>query len=151
MDIKSSTSETSRQQVMPLTLKTLRWRIALLGIILLLSGIVIGAGGTFIFGRRIILRTIRKGPDPGRIATRIEKDLDLSSQQVKRVEEILATRLKKVRQIRRDNRLPIYHQFELMKKEISDVLDQGQAQKWNQRANKLMRFRPRPKPPGGIP
>lgn len=118
-----------------------RIKIIALGMVLLLSGILMGAGGMFFWGRYLVLQNIRRGADLTAISARLEEKLDLSSGQKQKVEEILGAHMPKIREIRKSKYLAIRQEIENMKEEIGATLDERQTKIWEEEVDQIMSFR----------
>ena len=136
--------------------KKYRIKIIALGMALLLSGILMGAGGMFFWGRKLVLQNIRRGADPARITAHLEKTLDLNAEQKLKVEEILNTHMPKLREIRRSKYVLIRQEIKAMNEEIAAILDERQVKIWEEKMDRIMPFRRykrhghhRAKPPPG--
>ena len=126
-----------------------RWKLTLLGAVILVCGVAIGSAGTLI---------IRHEPPPPPkptefIMARMQRDLQLSAQQSKQIREILTKHFAILDAERDQLRARMDEQFRLMNDEIAKVLDQEQARKFRE---EFKRFgAPRPGrgggPPGGHP
>ncbi len=153
-----TTSEAPTTSVLaaaPPARKTGAWKQVLLGLIILVSGIALGAGGTVILGRKIFIRQIerqRNGWLSVSIARRLTSDLGLSPQQTTQVEAIVKRRIEAVGRIREESRPQVEEQFKLMRSEISGVLDARQAKLWRDEFDRMQRARPHPPySPHGMP
>jgi hypothetical protein len=105
------------------------------GIIILICGMVIGAGGVIIFGQKYILHFIPKDPQPKNIVERINKRLDLSDKQRIEVEKIVAKWFPTVENNIQQTRDYMYQ----IEDEIAEVLDENQKIKWRKRTEQLRR------------
>ena len=139
----------------PPTRRTGAWKQVLLGLIILVSGMALGAGGTIIVGRRMFIRQIegqRNGWLTRSITQRLTSDLGLSLQQTTQVQAIVKRRLEAVGRIREESRPQVEEQFKLMRSEINSVLDARQAKLWRDQFDRMQRARPHPPyPPRGMP
>ena len=73
------------------------------------------------------------------LAKRIEKELHLSPEQAKKVQDIVGRRMGKVREIMEATRPQRDEQFNLMKEEVAQELDERQAREWRERFDRLLR------------
>ena len=118
------------------------WLTLLMGGLLLISGMVMGAGGTIMFVKHRM-----EQPDSApkhfsnRLAQRITRDLDLSDDQTQQVRAILQTHQKKMRSIRMEVNDEVDASFETLKTEVEAILSPEQAQIWNRR---IREYRGRP-------
>jgi len=142
------------------------WRQTGLALLVLLSGIVIGACGAVIIGKQMLVSSIARGPDdmPGEVVDRIAMDLRLSPDQIAQVHEIIGRRMRRVEEIRSSHFQDVAQEFDLMRDEVAQVLPPEQARMWRQRFDEARRlgfaapphrgpwFYPQgPVPPGGAP
>ncbi len=141
MDVTSSQPEKRDQLSRKRQRKNARNKIIALGMALLLSGILIGAGGMFFWGRKLVLQNIRRGASLSSISQRLEETLDLNSAQKQKVEAILTTHMPKMREIRRSKYQEIRQEIEAMKGEIESTLDERQMQIWEEQVDQIMFFR----------
>ena len=121
-----------------------RWRMAFFGLVILLAGIVIGASSLFLLRRR------SKPPlPPLDVATRRLLDeqrgrLDLSPEQMGRIEPIFQKYMGSLEEIRMAAFEQITEQLQLMNKEVNSVLDDHQRRLWGRDMQGLRgKFRPR--------
>lgn len=124
------------------------WRQLVLGLVILLCGIAIGAGGGLLLGRKALVHTIRgRDPNPRELTGRMGQRLNLTAEQRKQVEAIVAERMGAVRKIREDSRPRISEQMQLMQKEVAEVLSDEQKAEWRKWFREVQRARPG-SPPG---
>lgn len=128
---------------LPHDLQRKRYRIKIIALCmaLLLSGMLIGAGGMFFYGRKLVLQNIRRGADPARITMRLSEKLDLSVEQKQKVEEILNRHMPRIREIRKSKYVQVRQEINTMREDISAILDQRQAGIWDEETNRIMPFR----------
>ena len=114
--------------------------MVLLGILILISGMVIGAGMTAIIGRRMVMQFM---DHPERLYTkttdRLRKRLDLSDEQTEQVREIVETRLGSLIEIHRDVRPKVEEQLMLFRDEVTKILDEDQLDNWNKHFKNIER------------
>ncbi|MGD8238703.1 MAG: hypothetical protein PVH68_09140, partial [Armatimonadota bacterium] len=127
------------------------WPRVLLGVVILACGTAIGVGAGVISTRKATKKRILDSwNNPRRahesMAKRMQRELDLSPEQAKQVQDIVSLRMGEVRKIMEERRPLIDEQFDLMKDEVAEVLDERQAQEWRER---LQRVRRGPGPPRG--
>jgi len=121
------------------------WRQLALGLVILLCGTAIGAGGALLLGRKALVHTIRsRDPNPRELTGRMGERLDLTAEQRKRVEAIVSERMGAVREIREETRPRIGEQMELMQKEVGEVLTTQQKAEWREWFSEVQRARPGP-------
>jgi hypothetical protein len=132
-------SETSAyDQALPLPKKRGKWRMVLLGISILFTGMIIGAGASFIAVHRAVQKTIRNPEDiPARIAHRIRKKLDLNEDQTKRILNIMRARQKNIQALRREYQPKLEKELNEVRDEVSGVLEPEKARKWRHRFEEL--------------
>jgi hypothetical protein len=118
--------------------KRKRWRAFFLGIMILLCGMVIGAGGTVVVMKRIILHAIQHPEEaPQRITDRVRNKLDLTEDQAAKVKAILTERQKKIQALRRQVQPEVQKELEKAKEDVAAVLKPDQAEKWRERFDHL--------------
>lgn len=151
MSEQPATTNTDNQSAM-LPMRTARpWRRILLGVIILVCGIAIGAGGSAIILRNA-LRTqmlhAMRHPEraPAAMVERMQRELHLSPKQAEQVEAIITQRFLAIEQIREKTRPRIDEQLGLMKEEVLKVLDKAQGREWLKGLEKFRRIPPPPPP-----
>jgi hypothetical protein len=113
------------------TSKTRRWKLILLGLVILFCGMVIGAGITFHLGNVMMLHAISPGGEMAeRVMKRINRDLDLTDEQRPRVTEIVVHRVSELKSIFIDASIRIKEQFMLLHDEVAQVISEEQKTKW---------------------
>ncbi|AFM25007.1 hypothetical protein [Desulfomonile tiedjei] len=123
--------------------KRRRWRVVLLGIIILVCGVAIGAGGTVVIMRHTVLHAIQHPEEaPQRIADRVRKKLGISDEKAVRIEEILSERQKKIQALRRQVQPQIDDELNQAREEVAALLNPEQAAKWRERFDKLRMWFP---------
>ena len=123
---------------MPAPRKRGKLRAILLGLLILLCGAVIGAGGTLICVKKILLRSIHHPEEaPARISERIKSSLHLSDEQARRIKAILVERQKALQAIRREAQPRVEKELEITREEVSRVLSPEQARAFRQRFDEL--------------
>jgi hypothetical protein len=154
MDVTSSQPEKRAQALR----NRRRRKIIGLGLVLLLSGILIGAGGMFFWGRELVLQNIRRGASLASISEHLEKALNLNSTQNEQVEEILKRHVPKIREIRKSKYLEIRQEIDVMRDEIEATLDERQLKLWEEELDRITSYRRyrrhhhrRPSPPDAHP
>ncbi len=104
----------------------LRWILP--GVLILLSGIVIGAGGTAYVMQRKVLNQIRHPVRlPNRFEERLTRGLNLTPEQKAAVEEIVRRHSENLQRIREESVPRIREEMQAMQQEILDALDEEQA------------------------
>ena len=124
-----------------------RWRGILLGMVILVCGAAIGAGGGSIVTQKTsrqrmwdVYRHPHRAPEY--LAKRLARDLDLSPRQADQVKLIVTRRMGAVRKILDQTRPLRDEQYELMGKEVADVLTAEQASAWRDRFGRIIQSRP---------
>lgn len=126
------------------------WRKVTLGLIILFCGILIGSGATVVYMRNNFLRSIERRPHPREIVDRMAQRLDLSTEQIAQVETIVEKRMQELHKIWEEGRPRVREQFDLMREEITAVLNEEQAEEWRSYIRKFDRFlKPGKKPVRG--
>ena len=125
-------TQTAEHITPPPRRKPRRWLMVLLGILILISGMVIGAGMTVIVGRRMV-RQFMDHPERlyTRTTNRLRKSLDLSDEQTDEVREIVEERLGALIEIHREVRPKVEEQLRLFRDEVTKILDEDQLDSWN--------------------
>ena len=127
-----------------------RWRMALSGLAILIAGITIGAAGAV-----LVIRPVDRQPPPdvdvavAGMVGRFRADLNLSSEQLAKIEAILRLRMGNLDQLRQDARPLIDEQLQAMKQEIDAVLSAEQREKWQEITERFDRVFHRGMRPGG--
>ena len=117
-----------------------RWRMAFFGVVILLAGIIIGGALVIILMPEKIMSP-PAGPEfEGlTILPQLRRELDLSDEQVKKIEPILSSNMEKLRVMRENARVEIAQILEQMNSEISAVLTDEQRTRWQEGLNRLQR------------
>lgn len=127
-----------------------RWRMAFFGLVILLAGLVIGVSSTL-----TLVRHRPMGPPPGpefvsrRMVHDLQRDLDLSPEQAKKIGAIVKERMQKLDEIRKEARPKVAEQLKLMNEEISAVLTEEQKRAWQDNWQRRFHRFQRPSRPGG--
>ncbi len=120
--------------------KKRRWKLALWGLVILLCGMVIGAGITLHVGGFMIFRAMTPdGKTAEHITKRIDRDLDLTDQQKSQVSQIVAHRVSAFKSILIEDYPRIKEQFELMHTEVASLLTEEQKLKWEKHYKKVQK------------
>jgi hypothetical protein len=143
-------TETTDSPTVDYIRKLHRWRMAFFGLVILLAGVVIGGASTL-----MLVRHRPMGPPPGpefvsgRMVHDLQRDLDLSPEQAKKIGAIVKEHMQEMDNIRIEARPKIAEQLRRMNEEISAVLTEEQRQIWQQ--NWRQQFHPfqREMRPGG--
>ncbi len=125
--------------------KKKRWRSILLGVVILVCGIAIGAGGTVVVMKHIILNAIQHPEKvPQRITDRMRGKLGLTDEQAAKVKAILTERQKKIQALLRQIQPDVDKEFENAKEDVAAVLKPDQAKKWRERFDRMRKWFPVP-------
>ena len=120
------------------TPKKRRWKLVLLGLIILFCGMIIGAGITFHIGNVMILHVLGPGDEMAdRITKRIDRNLDLTDKQRSQVAEIVARRVSAFKRILFDVYPKVKEQFALLHDEIAPILTEEQKRKWEKHYERM--------------
>ncbi len=120
--------------------KKRRWKLLLLGLVILICGMVIGAGITFHAGHVLMFRAVSPGGEMAERVTRhINRDLDLTPEQRSQVAKIVAHRVSAFKDIFMDAYTRLKQQFELLHDEVAPVLSEEQKVKWEKHYNKMQK------------
>lgn len=104
----------------------------LFGSVVLLSGMVIGAGVTLLWVQQKALYIVHHPQDaPAAVAARLRSKFRLSGDQEKRVEQVLRKRQASLQAIRREVQPRVMAELEKVREEVAQVLTPEQAEKWN--------------------
>ena len=119
------------------------WRRVLLGLVILVCGMFIGAGGGLILVRHVARRAAEH-PErvPPRATARLTKVLSLSEEQATEVEAIIARRLGALDRIKRDAMPHVAEELEGARAEIEAVLNDEQKIEWRKRWKRIRRSFP---------
>ncbi len=118
--------------------KRFSWKNVLKGAAILFCGMIIGSVITAHVGHHLMFKFLG---DPQHMADkttrRIERKLDLSSEQTKQVREILSRRSEIISADFKESHKRLEEQFDLVYEEVSQVLDEKQKKKWKAHHDKL--------------
>ncbi len=127
------------------------WTI-LLALIIFICGVLVGGGLSF----KIVTAGYKRAfQDPDflaeKITRRMERRLDLNSEQVRQVREIILEQQKEFQSLHKEVRPRLDSQIEKTRKELAKVLTREQAQKWEKTFARIQRFwlPPLPRNSGG--
>ena len=104
--------------------------------LILISGIVIGAGLTLIItGQSNVTKSLPPAPEymSGRMVKRIAEELKLPPEQREQLEPIVKKHMKAMDDIRQDARPKIMDEIKQMNDEIMAILDEGQQPLWQEK------------------
>lgn len=150
--MNESVLQESSQPVRPIAPRRQRWRSVLLGIVILLCGVLIGAGGAVIVIRHVVLHAIQHPEEaPQRITNRVRRMLDLSEHQAAEVKKILTERQKVILGLRRQIQPEVEKELEKAKEDVAAILKPEQAKKWRKRFDRLRIWFPALAPFHSIP
>jgi len=117
-----------------------RWKSLLLGLVILVCGMVIGAGITFHAGHVLMFRAVSPGGEMAdRVTRHIDRDLDLTPEQRSQVAKIVAHRISAFKNILIDAYTRIKEQFQLMHDEVAPILREEQKSKWEKHYKKMQK------------
>ena len=118
--------------------KKRRWKLVLLGLIILFCGVVIGAGITFHVGSVMIFHAMSPGDEMAeRITKRIDRNLGLTDEQRSQVAEIVARRVSAFKGIHTSVSPRIKEQFALLHDDIAPILTEKQKLKWEKHYERM--------------
>jgi hypothetical protein len=120
------------------------WLLAAVGLLIVVSGVVIGAGTTVLLLRDRIARP----PSPGEetaaaIAADLRSRYDLTDDQTRQVREIMTRRMDAIEVIRREAHEKITGEHEALRAEMKAVLKPEQFQRWSAQFDAM-------RPPPGV-
>lgn len=118
-----------------------RLRPILLALAIFISGVLVGGGLSF----KVVTAGYKRAfQDPDflaeKIVRRMERRLDLSSDQVKQVREIILEQQKAFQRLHKEFRPRLDSQIEKTRKELAKVLTPEQEQKWERTFVRIQRF-----------
>lgn len=120
--------------------KKRRWKFALLGLVILLCGMIIGAGITFHAGNVMMFHALSPdGETADRITKRIARKLDLTEEQRSRVSKIVAQRVSAYKGVLIEAYPRIKEQVELLHDEVAPLLTEDQKVKWEKHYKGMQR------------
>jgi len=110
----------------------------LLGLIVLVAGVAIGAGATYLYLSKPQESRVRE-PEifAEHMLGRLSRDLDLTPEQREQLTPILREHHKQLSDLRASVRPQIVRQLEQMNSDIADVLTPEQAQLWRNKIQRL--------------
>ena len=109
--------------------RTLLWIIC--AAIILISGIVIGAGGTMLLVRHKVIWVGHPHKDTATIVKEMSQKYGLNEQQAKQVEDILNRAFEQMRLQWEEREKQHEQDAQLMIAEMNDVLNREQFDRWN--------------------
>ena len=113
----------------------------LLALVIVSCGVLVGGGLTF---KVISVGYKRSFQEPeflaGKMVRHMERRLNLNSEQVKRVREIILEQQKAFQALRREFRPRLDSQIEKARRELATVLTPEQARKWEKAFTRIQRF-----------
>jgi Spy/CpxP family protein refolding chaperone len=129
--MKSETTSTVSDPLPPAGRR--RWLTLLLALVIFVAGMASGAALTVHFAVSRLQSAIHH-PEaaPERIATAIQRRLDLDTEQRAKVEKIIAKRQLEIAAVRRKFQPEIIEQLDSVRDEVSAVLHEPQREKWTQ-------------------
>jgi hypothetical protein len=117
-----------------------RWKLVLLGLVILFCGIIIGAGITFRVGHVMIFRAASpRGDLAERLTKRIDRDLHLTDEQRAQVAQIVALRVGAFKGILTEAYVRTKEEFELFHDEVVPILTEEQKLKWEKGYKKIQK------------
>ncbi len=120
--------------------KKRRWKLAVWGFVILLCGMVMGAGITLHAGSFLIFRAMSPdGKMAEHITKRIDRDLHLTDEQKSQVSKVVDHRVSEFKSILLDVYPRIKEQFELMHVEVAPLLNEEQKSKWEKHYKKVQK------------
>jgi hypothetical protein len=121
--------------------KSKPWRSILLGIIIFLCGLIVGAGVAVVAVQKMVVHAITNPEEiPQRITQRLRSKLDLTNEQATQIKSIIAMRQKAIQQIRREFQPRLEKELDLAREDVAAVLGPEKAQVWRKRFERLKRM-----------
>lgn len=119
-----------------------------LAMAILLCGMVIGAGGTVVLGRRAFLAPTSGRPEQvsSAVARHMARRLNLTSQQQRQVRDIVREHTQRLTRIREQAREEAQKELDLLEEDVARVLTAEQARLWREEFARMRRLAPAPFP-----
>ena len=110
-----------------------------LSLLILLSGVIIGAGATLLLTNEDKTKPVPPGPEymSKRTVDRIVRELNLSEEQRKKLDPIVEKHMKEIDEIRNQARPHISEQLKEMNEEIFSILDEHQKVLWEESVRRM--------------
>lgn len=105
-------------------------------VVVFIAGTIVGIAGTRAMLRPRAIRTLDE--IPGRVAERMQQDLDLSTDQRDRLEQIVRAHQGDLRRIRAQIAPQMRTEIRRIIDEMSDVLSPEQAERWREHAERRL-------------
>lgn len=110
------------------------WPVMLLGAVILLCGMAIGSGATVLWLRdRIVPDRPRRKNVHAVIAARLQRRLNLTDEQTRKVQKIFERRLQALRTLRQDMLPRFEAEHAKLRLEMKEVLTPAQFEQWDAR------------------
>ena len=120
-----------------------RWPLVALALLILVSGMVIGAVVSAVVTRRAVIGALRDpGPVSTRLVSRLTEDLGLTEAQTEGVRRIVEKRAANLRELRAEVAPRFREEVRLMEEEIAGVLNAEQVELWKRRVQRMREFAP---------
>jgi hypothetical protein len=125
--------ETTTLEPLPSPSGKRRWLTLLLALVVFVAGMASGAALTVHYAVNRLQFAIQH-PEfaPARIATTLQRRLDLDDAQTSQVEQIMVRRQVEISAVRRKFRPEIVEQLDAVRNEVAAVLTEPQREKWTQ-------------------
>ncbi|MHC4187961.1 MAG: hypothetical protein ACYSRQ_07185 [Planctomycetota bacterium] len=115
-----------------------QWKMAFFSLIILIAGIAIGSGLTFIFVHDKITQPIADIEMVNEhMVGRLQQQLNLTDTQRQQFREILTKHITALHQIRQQARPQVANEMNELHTEVMAILDENQQQIWQQNINRL--------------
>ena len=112
------------------------WLSLGMAVVVFLAGTIVGIAGTRVMLRPRAIRSLDE--IPGRVAERMQQELDLSAEQRDRLEQIVRARQGDLRRIRAQIAPQIRAEIRRIIDEMSAVLSPEQAERWREHAERRL-------------
>lgn len=124
--------------VLPAVARRRIWLSVLLTLVVFVSGLVVGVGGTLIAVRHEMLRVVHNPQEaPARIAAHLRSKLGLSDEQTRQVEAVVARRQAALQAIRHLVQPQVEAELDQAANEIGQILNESQRQDWDAMVAKI--------------
>ena len=126
-------------------IKSSKAKPVLFSLLILLSGIIIGAGATIIVLRQSIKNEKSRMPEEfsRRMVERLTRELHLTPDQRQQVKPIIEKHMKAMHDIRTEARPKIRQELEQMNDELMAIFDNTQQQIWKERIERMQQGFPK--------
>jgi hypothetical protein len=109
------------------------WLRLILVLVIFVSGVLVGTGGTVLVIRNRVLTVVRHPEQmPQRMVNRLRWPLGLSDEQAVELEQVFERRQESLQRLRRRFQPELEAELDQIEAEVADVLDEEQQQRWQE-------------------